>query len=131
MAGIKTHTIRTKRRNRPRPGQTFYGFCGLRTTQVERLFDSPIIKVDDIVICDSGQVYENWAKIVKGQRQPVPYPQIEIDGTRLADDEMEALAKRDGFASLFAMSQFWDLSQPLRGDIVYWKPFVVNVSSHP
>jgi hypothetical protein len=49
-SGDKTHTIRGKRKNRPRPGQTFYGYYAMRTKQCRKLIQSVITRVQDIVI---------------------------------------------------------------------------------
>ena len=121
-SGLKTHTIRAKRKQRPRPLQPFYGFYAMRTKQCRRLFTSTITKVGDLVLTASGRKFAGFNAVVDGLHQFGIYPQIEIDGIRLADDEMEALAIRDGFKSLFHMSGFWDLNKTFNGDLIHWKP---------
>lgn len=121
-SGEKTHTIRGKRKARPKPGQPFYAYYAMRTKQCRKLLESTITKVEDIWIVDSGRRFNGWDGIVECMHHLGPYPQIEIEGTKLADDEMESLAKRDGFPSLFEMSRFWDLSQRFNGDPIHWKP---------
>lgn len=111
-SGAKTHTIRGKRKARPRPGQTFYAYYAMRTKQCRKLLESVITRVQDITI----------------QRVTVlgsEYALIAIDGQTLAPDEMEALARRDGFANLSTMMEFWPTERtPFHGDIIHWKPVV-------
>ena len=126
-SGLKTHTIRGERRFRPRAGQPCFGYYAMRTKQCRKLFESTITRVGDIVLTDSGRRFKGFDEAVNGEYLFGIYPQIEIDGTRLADDEMEALAVRDGFTSLHHMSGFWDLNHTFRGNIIHWKPFVGEV----
>lgn len=123
-SGLKTHTIRGKRKACPKPGQTFYGYYAMRTKQCRKLFDSPITRVGDIWIVDSGRKFKGFAEATDGRHLFGIYPQIEIDGVKLADDEMEQLAQRDGFESLWDMSGFWDLNTRFNGDMIHWKPWV-------
>jgi hypothetical protein len=53
-----------------------------------------------------------------------PYPAITIDSNVLSSDEMETLARRDGFTSLFHMMQFWDGRLPFVGHVIHWKSAV-------
>jgi len=122
-SGAKTHTIRGKRKVRPQPGQTFYGYYAMRTKQCRKLIQGTITRVQSIVIRNGPTNFvERLYVIENGNRAFGPYPEIEIDGELLADDEMEALAKRDGFPNLFRMIQFWDGRLPFEGDIIHWKP---------
>jgi hypothetical protein len=109
-SGEKTHTIRGKRKGRPKPGQPFYGYYGMRTKQCRKILDGVITRVQDITI---------QRVAVTGSE----YALIAIDGEMLTPDEMEALARRDGFADLRAMMEFWpDERLPFYGDIIHWKP---------
>lgn len=106
-SGAKTHTIRGKRKARPKPGQTFYAYYAMRTKQCRKLLQSTITRVQDITIVrgDTG-VYC-----------------IVIDGEALFPDEKELLATRDGFANFEAMTRFWPPAKlPFYGDIIHWKP---------
>lgn len=117
-SGRKTHTIRGKRKNRPKAGQKFYGYFGMRTKQCRKLIQSVITRVQDITI----EELERRAEYRDGEYVFFDYPKITVDGEVLADDEMEALARRDGFADLFAMMQFWPVQvRPFYGDLVHWK----------
>lgn len=101
-SGEKTHTIRGKRKNRPKPGQTFYAYYGMRTKQCRKLLQSEITRVQDIII-DIGGFYCDY---IDGEYVIITDPVIKIDGDVLAGDEMEALARRDGFSDLRAMMMF-------------------------
>ena len=110
-SGEKTHTIRGKRKHPDAPGSTAHCFYALRTKHSSLLLRAPVTRVDDIVLADSGTRFQHIDAV---------YPQIEIDGVRLCGDEMDALAVRDGFANLWSMSSFWDLSVPFHGDMTHW-----------
>lgn len=121
-SGEKTHTIRGKRKNRPRPGQTFYGYFGMRTKACRKLVQATITRVQDIRIRNGpGQFLERIYILENGNRACGRYPVIEVDGEVLADHEMEALARRDGFPNLFEMMRFWDGRLPFEGDIIHWR----------
>jgi hypothetical protein len=119
--GRKTHTIRGKRKHRPKPGQTFYGYYAMRTKQCRKLVQSPITRVQDIVIEDSGRRFQQVMPIVRDMRVFGIYPRMIVDGEVLADDEMDCLAVRDGFRSLWDMMAFWDGRLPFNGDIIHWR----------
>lgn len=121
-SGEKTHTIRGKRKNRPKPGQTFYAYYGMRTKQCRKLLESSITRVQDILI-DVDHLYCDY---IDAEHIMLVYPRIVIDGESLADDEMEALARRDGFSDLRAMMMFWPRQVlPFSGDIIHWKPVTI------
>lgn len=105
-SGEKTHTIRGKRKSRPRPGQTAYLYQGMRTKACRKLLESPITRVDDILLTvgndDKVHVY--------------------VNDVELAEDERELLAKRDGFSCWKAMVLWWNGLYPFRGDIIHWQP---------
>lgn len=109
-SGDKTHTIRGKRKNRPQPGQTFYGYYAMRTKQCRKLIHSTITRVQDITI-----------ELVQAGPHERNFHRITVDGEVLAPDEMEVLARRDGFPHLLAMMQFWPSERlPFNGDIIHW-----------
>lgn len=119
--GAKTHTIRGKRKNRPKPGQTFYGYYAMRTKQCRKLLQSVITRVQDIKI-EVASLYPDY---IDGDHVILTNPRITIDGEELAEDEMETLARRDGFSDLRAMMMFWPKDVlPFTGDIIHWLPVV-------
>lgn len=116
-SGAKTHTIRAKRLNRPRPGQVFYGYYGMRTSQCRKLIESVITRVQDITI-DVASLYTDY---IAGDHVILVHPKMVIDGEELAEDEMEALARKDGFSDLRAMMMFWPREVlPFSGDLIHW-----------
>jgi hypothetical protein len=124
-SGDKTHTIRGKRKNRPRPGQTFYGYYAMRTKQCRKLIQSVITRVQDIVIEQGERVCDLEIRASEGLKVYWNIPKITIDG-ELARDEAETLAVRDGFRDLLEMSDFWPPERlPFSGDIIHWKRAVV------
>lgn len=108
--GEKTHTIRGKRKHRPKPGQKFYGYYAMRTKQCRKLIESTITRVQDIII--------NPAHPEAAADFGVA---VFIDGIMLAHDECEQLAVRDGFPDFATMVSFWDGRLPFNGDIIHWK----------
>lgn len=116
--GAKTHTIRGKRKNRPKPGQTFYGYYAMRTKQCRKLLQSVITRVQDIKI----EVASLYTDYIDGDIAILTNPRITIDGEELAEDEMETLARRDGFSDLRAMMMFWPKDVlPFTGDLIHWR----------
>lgn len=101
MVGSKTHTIRSIRANRDKPGSVMHLYTGLRQPGAKLLMRVPCVKVEDIHIAADGF--------------------ITIDGVILAPDEREQLAKRDGFADFIEMMQFWDGRLPFSGHIYHWR----------
>ena len=118
-SGAKTHTIRGKRKNRPKPGQPFYGYYAMRTKQCRKLIQSVITRVQDITI----EVASLYCDYIAGEHVILTHPRIVIDGESLAEDEMELLARKDGFSDLRDMMMFWPKDVlPFSGDIIHWKP---------
>lgn len=105
LAGTKRHTIRANRKDGwvEKPGATMHLYIGLRQKGA-RCFAKPICsKVERIVI--------------DGDRQ------ISIAGERLTQDEMEQLARCDGFNDYADMMSFWpDEKLPFFGHITHWRP---------
>ena len=118
--GAKTHTIRGKRKNRPKPGQMFYAYYAMRTKQCRKLLQSVITRVQDITI-EQGERVED-RNVREGMIVYWNIPIITIDGEKLALDEAETLARRDGFSDLLEMSDFWPPERlPFEGDIIHWR----------
>jgi hypothetical protein len=113
LDGSKTHTIRGKRRIRPKVGEICHCYQGLRTKKCLLLGRFPLVRVEEI-------------RIVKSRRAI----SVVIEGRRLTEDERQLLAYRDGFRQPGAkrpfeqMMDFWDavhgLQKPFHGDIIHW-----------
>jgi hypothetical protein len=107
LDGRKTHTIRATRSNPDKPGNTLHLYTGLRQKGARLLMRVPCVKLEEIEIKDGAFGDENHAS-------------ISIDGHKLARDEREALARRDGFESAEEMIQFWRGRLPFKGHIIHW-----------
>jgi hypothetical protein len=101
LSGAKTHTIRAYRKHPDKPGNMLHLYTGLRTKQAQLLMRRPCVKVEDISISDSGDIF--------------------IDGNQLDDGEREGLARRDGFESFTDMAAFWKGRTPFHGHVIHWK----------
>lgn len=100
--GWKVQTIRAKRQNRPRVGQTAHCFTGMRTRRCRRLGAWPIDRVVPVMLTHQGV----WI------------------GDRQMDEKLRDLfAAEDGFASWDQMRDWFDKQHglPFRGDLVQWK----------
>ena len=75
-AEAKRQTIRAKRRQRPRVGQTAHCFTGMRTRKCRRLGGWPISAVADVRIDESGVI---------------------LNGAVLRAEDLDAFARADGF----------------------------------
>lgn len=123
--GSKFHTLRAKRKNRPRVGDTCHCFEGLRTKKCRLLRRSPCIRVQDVRIefVPDGIAY---------------FIRISIDGAELSMREAGEFAWRDGFrtygvnydAALSEFAAFWEATHDMgrgdswEGDLISWNPQV-------
>lgn len=101
-SGRKHQTIRPKRKNRPRPGQTAFLFTGLRTVSCVRLGEYPIAWVHDITITKKS---------------------VTIDGDLLqTHKERSEFAKADGFTCFRSLTLFFEKEYglPFNGDLIIW-----------
>jgi hypothetical protein len=101
LNGSKTHTIRSLRAHADKPGNTLHLYTGLRQKGTRLLMRVPCVKIESIEI---GELHD-----------------VRIDGLYLAEDEREALARRDGFESFDEMMNFWKGRLPFRGQILHWR----------
>ena len=117
--GTKRHSIRAKRSRPWLVGDKLALYTGMRTNSCRLIFRTVVTKVQDITIRQSKT--RHFPEIP--DLGAWPYLEIHIDGIALSDDEMEALAKADGFGSLFSMAMFWEQNNafPFSGDMIHWK----------
>lgn len=103
LAGEKTHTIRAPRADGriDKPGNTMHLYTGLRQKGARLLMRPKCTRVETISI-------NEWGVIV-------------VDNCTLVHDEMEQLARRDGFADHAEMMKFWKGRLPFKGHIIHWK----------
>lgn len=109
MAGTKRHTIREERKHPDKPGDTMHLYVGLRHVGARLLFRAPCVKVEKISIAGG---WDALSGDFLGE--------ICIDGVRLDRDELEQLAKCDGFESHAEMMEFWRGRLPFVGRIYHW-----------
>lgn len=109
QSGKKRQTIRADRKDGrvARPGQTAYLFVGLRTAHCRPLGKAPITHVDPIEI-----------QAAKGTAQL----KVTVAGRKLSEQEIETLARADGFESRWEMRAFFGRRLPLSGYMVTWDP---------
>jgi hypothetical protein len=108
LSRLKTHTIRAKRKHPPRVGEICHCYTGLRQKGARLLGRWPCVKVQQI---DIGPV-----------RHGQQYADVWIDGLPLQQDELQALARRDGFGNFAQMMQFWEGRLPFEGYMIHWDP---------
>ena len=117
--GSKMHTIRGKRKIRPKIGETAHCYVDPRQKTMRLLGRFQVVKVDDI------RIEVAW---VRGEDSPMNL-YIWINDTQLLLDEVNALAWRDGFRdgrrgnAWERMACFWrDIHgcKPFVGDLIHW-----------
>lgn len=108
QSGMKRQTIRAARKRPFRRGETLHHFVGMRTRQCCKLGISVCTRVSDI------QIYDRTVK---------------IDGRVLYPENIERLAKNDGFASVEDFFAYFDFtrSDSFKGQFVCWRE--INASS--
>lgn len=99
--GLKRQTIRAKRKNRPKPGQTAYCFTGMRTKKCRRLGAWKIRRVRDVRILEEG---------------------VLLDGGAVRSCDLDEFARLDGFGDWLAMLAWFIPTHglPFHGDLVMW-----------
>jgi hypothetical protein len=120
-SGEKTHTIRAKRKHPAKVGEILHLYTGLRRR-------GPIIQK----LASGDVVRQKMARLL--MRVPCTkveliymavdrnnHAQVFIDGSQLAADEREVLAKRDGFKNWRDMADFRNGLYPFEGHIIHWK----------
>lgn len=123
LDGSKQHTIRAKRKLRPKVGELCHCYTGLRHKGAKLLGRWKCVRVETIVIC------EHFKRL-----------RVRIDGRELDAGECNALAWADGFRtnqdghpiqagdSFAEMTRFWLAEHGKKGgslifmgDIIYWR----------
>ncbi len=117
--GSKTHTIRAKRKVRPRVGEICHCYTGLRQKGARLLGRFDCIGIDDIRI---DLPHDGIAYRVR----------VLINGQELSEDETRELARRDGFREscdpIYSFGAFWEEvnglccdGPPFVGDLIHWR----------
>lgn len=100
-SGKKRQTIRARRKQRPRIGQTAYCFTGMRTRQCRCLGAWPIYSVQDVRIDDYG---------------------VLLQGGAVRHRDLNKFARKDGFKSWPLMREWFRQTHgfPFHGDLIRW-----------
>jgi uncharacterized protein YqfB (UPF0267 family) len=104
LAGEKTHTIRSRRANADKPGNTLHLYTGLRQKGARCLMRVACVKVEEITVAVDGTVT--------------------IEGVQLSDGERDDFARRDGFPGGWPeMYAYWlAIHQlPFEGHVIHWR----------
>lgn len=98
-SGAKCQTIRAPRvdhKAHATPGARLVLYTGMRSKSCRKLRETTCLSREQIYIADDWSIY--------------------IDGSRVVDDE--AFARADGFESIAAMMDFFEL--PFEGSLIKW-----------
>lgn len=110
--GSKTHTIRDRRKTRPKVGETCHCYVDPRQKTMRLLGRFRCVKVDEVTIA-----FEPILETIV----------VRINGERLSLDECNGLGWRDGFrgrgleGAFAEMLEFWDGRLPFEGDMIHWE----------
>lgn len=115
IEGSKTHTIRRKKRIRPRVGEICHCFGGVRQRTMHLLGRWPCVRVDDI-------------RIDRAANDAFVALMVAINGEALWPDEIVDFFYRDGFRApgrcpIQQARDFWDVTHdvyPFEGDLIHW-----------
>ena len=105
LSGEKSHTIRARRKRPFRVGDRLYLKTGQRTQYCRSLGETICTQVDHI------RIYADSQEVI-------------INGKLLCQDEIEILAKNDGFESV---DEFYEYFGPrynydFEGQLIWWNP---------
>lgn len=109
LAGTKIHTIRADKGNRWCAGKKIQMATGVRTKEYNCFHETECVSVQDILI-----IYEYI--------QPIGHTlSVHIDGRPICNNELETLAKHDGFDNASDLLEFFvGVTDVFRGKIIHW-----------
>ena len=93
--GTKVFTMRGKRKNQPKIGETLYMYTGLRTSKCEKISDK-----EKLI---STQKVRVWIYAVTNYLEV----KIWVDGKRLTESQLSEFVKYDGFVSVRDFADYW------------------------
>ena len=93
--GTKVFTMRGKRKNEPKIGETLYMYCGLRTKNCEKISDK-----EKLI---SKQKVRIWIYAVTNYLEV----KIWVDGKQLTAAQLSEFVKYDGFVSVRDFADYW------------------------
>ena len=105
LAGTKDQTIRADRRQgHAEAGDRVQLYTAMRTKRCALILES--------VCLHSFRVLLRWRPVIEFQ----------VEGTRVPVAEMDAFARRDGFADVDDMAAFWGDVERFAGQLIRWAP---------
>lgn len=111
QTGRKPHTIRAHRKRHARPGEMLQLYCGMRT--------KGCFKIIPDVVCPLVQDISIWVQ----SELPSGIAGIEVAGFELDEDQVDGLARSDGFSDILQFGHFWaDVHGTGRfdGALIHW-----------
>jgi hypothetical protein len=143
LDGSKPHTIRSRRKNAAKKGDTLYLYFGMRTKWCKKLREEKCIDACTIIIANNAKtdlpeiiIFERRLtdiefELLSGKINLVTHASKRL----ITGDEVEQLAWRDGFrpdgstidnptGAWELMRRWWSATHqlPFIGDIIFWDP---------
>lgn len=112
----KIHTIREDQHNRWKPGMKIHHVYGVRTKNYDCFAEGvcthiQIMEIREMYMCSSGKCYRSNNKIFR----------VYVDGRILSLNEIETLAKNDGFNRIDDFFKWFN--EPCTRKIIHWTDF--------
>lgn len=124
----KIHSIREDPHNRWKTGMLIHHAYGARTKKYECFDESPCkstqtIEIKEMVMTSSYHCYVYEESVQFGKRSEKFYKifKVIVDGRALTSDEIDLLAKNDGFDSTHDFFRWF--SKNYKGKIIHWTDF--------
>lgn len=112
--GTKIHTIREDKTGRWKPGMTIHFASGVRTKNYVQFHEGKCFSTQQIEI-------RNIFRKTDFNTYTICRHDVRVDGRSLLDEEIEKLAKNDGFNGLDDF--FGWFNQGFKGKIIHWTEF--------
>lgn len=111
LGGVKSQTVRTKRKRPIKRGDRLYLYTGMRTKQCRKLGEAKCWGVFPVSIYPSGETF--------------------INNRQLFGAELSDFFKRDGFGSSRAGMNWFKEAHglPFHGELIVWHEFTGNSDS--
>lgn len=134
LDGSKTQTVRSRRRNPAKPGDTLYLYYGLRTKHCRKLREEKCTMATSLVVCDDKVIIYTRPlsnlELEVARTKPTAFPAEVVwegpDGDLFAwldGFRPEGSTREDPRGAFELMLRFWRQthSLPWAGDIIYWR----------
>lgn len=106
--GTKVHTMRNKRKIKPKIGETLHMYTALRTKHCELITNK-----EKLISKQKVRVHIQRNKVVtEGKNNGFAYiTKVLIDGRKIEGAELEQFVKFDGFENITDFASFWFLEE--------------------